>query len=142
MKKRNLFSVMLTLVLPMFLYGQNITGVVTSETGEPLVGANVVVNGTDVGAATGEDGTYAITIGPGSYTVTASNIGFKSLSTEVEVGSKVQPINFVLELNVIELTDIEVLASRAGEKTPVAYTTVAKEELELDQVASQRLEMS
>ena len=89
MKKRNLFSVMLTLVLPMFLYGQNITGVVTSETGEPLVGANVVVNGTDVGAATGEDGTYAITIGPGSYTVTASNIGFKSLSTEVEVGSKV-----------------------------------------------------
>ena len=130
MKKRNLFSVMLTLVLPMFLYGQNITGVVTSETGEPLVGANVVVNGTDVGAATGEDGAYAITIGPGSYTVTASNIGFKSLSSEVNVGSAVVAVDFVLELNVIELTDIEVLASRAGEKTPVAYTTVAKEELE------------
>jgi len=130
MKKRNLFSMMLTMVIPMFLYGQNITGVVSSETGEPLVGANIVVNGTDVGAATGEDGTYSIKIGPGSYTVTASNIGFKSLSSEVNVGSAVATANFVLELNVIELSDIEVLASRADEKTPVAYTTVAKEELE------------
>ena len=121
---------MLTMVIPMFLYGQNITGVVSSETGEPLVGANIVVNGTDVGAATGEDGTYSIKIGPGSYTVTASNIGFKSLSSEVNVGSAVATANFVLELNVIELSDIEVLASRADEKTPVAYTTVAKEELE------------
>ena len=36
----------------------------------------------------------------------------------------------MLALNVIELSDIEVLASRADDKTPVAYTTVGKEELE------------
>ena len=51
MKKRNLYSMVLTLLMPMFIYGQSVSGTVTSESGEPLVGANVVVNGTDLGAA-------------------------------------------------------------------------------------------
>jgi len=78
MKKRNLISMVLTLLMPMFIYGQGLSGTVTSETGEPLVGANVVVNGTDLGAASNADGIYTIKIGPGSYTVTASSIGYTS----------------------------------------------------------------
>ena len=62
MNKRNLFSMMLTLLMPMFIYGQSVSGTVTSETGEPLVGANVVVNGTDLGAAANADGAYTIKI--------------------------------------------------------------------------------
>ena len=38
---------------------------------------------------------------------------------------------FVLNLNVIELSDVEVLASRADEKTPVAYSMVTKEDMEV-----------
>ena len=49
MNKRNLLSMMFTMLLPMFVYGQSITGTVASEKGEPLVGANVVVDGTDLG---------------------------------------------------------------------------------------------
>jgi hypothetical protein len=37
---------MLIFLTPMFLFGQQVSGTVTSETGEPLVGANVVVDGT------------------------------------------------------------------------------------------------
>ena len=75
--KRNLFSLVVTLLMPMFIYGQSVSGTVADEKGSPLAGANVVVEGTDLGAAAQADGTYSITIGEGSYTVTASVIGYK-----------------------------------------------------------------
>ena len=140
MKKRNLFSMMLTMLMPMFIYGQSISGVVTSETGEPLVGANVVVNGTDLGAAADADGAYSIKIGPGSYTVTASSIGYTSSTESVDVSGDAI-LNFGLIVTIVEMSALEVLASRADEKTPVAYTTVSKEEMEL-RLGSQDIPMA
>jgi len=57
-----------------------ITGVITDKaTREPLYFANVVLEGTDMGAATGEDGRYTIiNIPAGVYTVIASYIGYKT----------------------------------------------------------------
>ena len=140
MKKRNLFSMMLTMLMPMFIYGQSISGVVTSETGEPLVGANVVVNGTDLGAAADADGAYSIKIGPGSYTVPASSIGYTSSTESVDVSGDAI-LNFGLIVTIVEMSALEVLASRADEKTPVAYTTVSKEEMEL-RLGSQDIPMA
>lgn len=56
----------------------NITGKVTDRrTGEPLPGASVVVEGTELGAATDANGQYLIiNIPPGRYTVTASFMGY------------------------------------------------------------------
>ena len=100
MNKRNLLSMMFTMLLPMFVYGQNITGTVTSEKGEPLVGANVVVDGTDLGAAANAAGVYTIKIGPGSYTVTASVIGYKSTTKLIDVSGEVT----LSCLSLVELT--------------------------------------
>ena len=41
-----------------------ITGTVTGESGEPLIGATVVVKGTTTGAVTDLDGAYTIEAGP------------------------------------------------------------------------------
>jgi len=140
MKKRNLFSMMLTLLLPMYVYAQGISGTVTSETGEPLVGANVVVDGTDLGAAANADGIYTIKIGPGSYTVTASSIGYTSATNSIDVSGDVT-LNFGLVVSAVEMSALEVLASRADEKTPVAYTTVSKEDMEI-RLGSQDIPMA
>jgi outer membrane receptor protein involved in Fe transport len=52
--------------------------VVDSETQEPLIGVNVIIEGTTLGAATGIDGTYIINnIEPGSYTLVFSSIGYQ-----------------------------------------------------------------
>jgi Outer membrane receptor for ferrienterochelin and colicins len=40
-------------------------------------------------------------------------------------------IEFALNSSAVEMSELEVLASRAGENTPVAYTNVSKEELSL-----------
>ncbi|PEN05026.1 SusC/RagA family TonB-linked outer membrane protein [Longimonas halophila] len=62
-----------------------ITGTVTdSETGEALPGANVVVPNSPIGTSTGVDGTYSLSIEPGTYTLRASFVGY-SASTEEDV---------------------------------------------------------
>ena len=131
MNKRNLISLLLTFFAPIFIYGQSIVGVVNSE-GKPLTGANIVVEGTDKGGVTDESGKYTIDVGAdGNYTLTASYIGHSSVTNSVKVGDIVGTLNFTLEVNALTMSDIEVLASRADETTPVAYTTIDKAEMEV-----------
>ena len=143
MKSRNLIAMMMTLLTPMMLFAQSVTGKVTSEAGDPLANANIVVVGTDLGTVSDETGTFVLDLGAGDYTITATVIGFKpqSLIVKINEGDTDLMMAFVLPLNVIELSDVEVLASRADEKTPVAYTTVSKEELEV-RLGSQDIPMA
>ncbi|SVD57792.1 uncharacterized protein METZ01_LOCUS410646, partial [marine metagenome] len=143
----------MTMLMPMFLFGQavieekvetSIGGVVSDESNNPIVGANVIVEGTDLGSAADADGYYSIDLGAGgSYTLTASAIGYESQSSEASIkeGDNSRIVNFVLSVSAIELSALEVLASRADEKTPVAHTTVSKEEIEF-RLGSQDLPMS
>ena len=140
MNKRNLISLVATFLMPMFIYGQSVSGTVADEAGSPLAGANVVVEGTDLGAAALADGTYSISIGEGSYTVTASVIGYKSSTASVDVSGDVT-LDFSLAVSAVEMSALEVLASRAGANTPVAYTTVDKERIEF-RLGSQDLPMA
>ena len=51
--------------------------VIDKTTGEPLIGCNILVEGTTLGAATNIDGSYYIlNVPPGLYTVRASMIGY------------------------------------------------------------------
>ena len=84
MKKNNLISVFLTMMIPMFLYGQ-VVGTVTDTESNPLAGADVVVQGTDLGSAADAVGAYSIDLGAGTYTITASSIGYASHTVEVVV---------------------------------------------------------
>ena len=107
-----------------------LAGMVTDvSSGAALPGANVVVEGTDLGAAADASGSYLIENVPaGSYTVTASVIGYKSSSETVSVSTSTAVVNFSLATAVLQMSSLEVLASRAGENTPVAYTNVSKAE--------------
>jgi outer membrane receptor protein involved in Fe transport len=67
-----------------------IAGKVTEAgTGEPLIGINIIIQGTTFGAATNVDGSYLINnIEPGVYTLIFSGIGFqKKMITNVKVSS-------------------------------------------------------
>ena len=113
------------------LFAQSIHGVITDVDNKPLEGANVVVVGTDLGGVSDVNGIAHIDVPAGTYDVTASFIGYSSLTQSVVVGEGMTTLNFVLNFDVVSLSDVEVLASRASETTPVAYTNVDKEEMEL-----------
>ena len=105
--KRNLISLMLTMLMPMYLFSQEavieekvptgVSGVVANVSGVPLVGANVIVEGTDLGSAADADGYYSIDLGAGSYTLTSSAIGYGSQSSDVSIKEgDAGIVNFVL----------------------------------------------
>ena len=82
MKKNIIFNLFLFL-LPIFLFGGTtgkISGKITdSNTGDPLVGVNVVLLDTDVGGASNLEGDYFIlNIPPGQYTLRVTMIGYTS----------------------------------------------------------------
>ena len=62
MNYRNLF---VSLLLTSGLFAQAVVGVVTDANSEPLVGANVVVEGTDLGGVTDVEGKFTIEIATG-----------------------------------------------------------------------------
>jgi len=83
-----LFWGILLLLVPGLALAQEatITGRVTSEsTGEPLPGANVVVEGEQIGVATRRNGGYTLNVSPGTYTLRVTFVGYQDASAEVEV---------------------------------------------------------
>ena len=128
MNYRNLIA---SVVLMTGLFAQSIHGVITDVNSNPLEGANVVVVGTDLGAVSNELGIAHIDIPAGTYNVTASFIGYSTLTQSVVVGEGMATLNFIMNFSAVELSDVEVLASRASVTTPVAYTNISKEEMDV-----------
>ena len=111
------------------LFAQSISGIVDSE--KPLQGANVVVVGTELGSVSNGEGSYLIKDVPaGTYDVTASYIGYSSKTISVVVGEDDAVVDFNLKVDVVSMSALEVLASRADKTTPAAYTTLHKEDME------------
>ena len=133
---------MLTVIfftLPLVLWAQTMTVTGTVEdagTGEALAGANVVVEGTDLGSASAYNGRFTINNVPTGSKVTASMIGYGSQT--LTAGAMLE---FQLQKGTVEMTGLEVLASRADEKTPVAYTNVTKADMEF-RLGSQDIPMA
>jgi len=127
MKYRNLIT---SMVLMTGLFAQSIVGTIVDVDSNPLGGANIVVNGTDLGGVSDNTGAFSIKVDSGTYDVTASFIGYSSITKSIVVEG-VSTLEFVLDFGVVSLSDVEVLASRASETTPVAYTNVSKEEMEI-----------
>lgn len=67
-----------------------ITGRVTDAGGQAIPGVTVLLRGTQLGTASGADGTYTlgVTVAPGPYTVAYSSIGYGSQERPVTLGSQ------------------------------------------------------
>ncbi len=121
------------LMLSSVLLAQKYTlsGTVTStESGEKLVGANVYVKGTTMGAASDENGNYKIpSLKAGTYTVICSYIGFETVEENINLTNNME-LNFSLKDYQFSL-NVTVLADRAKEReTPVAFTNIDKKQME------------
>ena len=95
--------------------GKIVGRVVDAETGEGLIGANVLILGTSMGAATDLDGFYQIiNIPPGTYDLKFSVMGYNSLTIS-SVKVRVDLTTSIdAELNVGEITvdDVVIVAER------------------------------
>ncbi len=88
--KKTLLVMAASLVMPLFAIAQNITvsGTVTDQSGETVIGAAVMISGTDQGAVTSVDGTYSIQASPTAI-FEVSCIGYKPQRVAVQGRAKV-----------------------------------------------------
>lgn len=99
-----------------FSQNGSITGKITDyKTKEGLIGANVVIQGTSVGAATDIDGSYTIAnLKPGTYTLSISSVTYKTqtVADVVVESGKITTIEATLVEDVAELAEVVVTATR------------------------------
>ncbi|MBQ2425209.1 MAG: carboxypeptidase-like regulatory domain-containing protein, partial [Lachnospiraceae bacterium] len=71
-------------------YAQNVTvsGVVSATSGESVIGAGVLIEGTAQGVTTDVDGRYTIDV-PSNGTLVFSSIGYKTLTVPVNGRTKI-----------------------------------------------------
>ncbi len=116
-----------------------IAGKVTdAETGEPLPGVNVVVEGTYRGAATDLEGMYSIlNISPGTYTVKFSSIGYNPVAYENVQVSVDRTVRLDAELTpeVLEAgEEVVFIARRPTVKMDVTSTEVSVGSEQIDAI--------
>ncbi len=122
----------------------SIKGSVTdSETGEKLLFVNVRLDGTTVGTATDEKGTYSINnIAPGSYTIIVSAVGYQTQKKLIDILADIQTeINFSLINEAVEFGEVLVYgASLKRERiteAPSSITVIDAEEIKRNSGHSQ-----
>ena len=95
---------------------KKITGTVVDNTGEPVIGANVVVKGTTLGSITDMDGKFTIEDVPSNGTLQISYIGYKSI--EMPIGSQ-SDFKITLQEDSEKLDDVVVVGYGVQKKVTV-----------------------
>lgn len=118
-------------LLNVYAFSQGvISGRIIGKNQEPLPGASIIIANTYYGVSANANGEFRFTqLNSGQYTLLVSFIGYETVETVVEVPSSG---DLLISLNPLNIYTGEVLitATRAGEKTPVAYTDLSREEIQ------------
>src|SRR5512139_2146257 len=117
MQRKLFFVLVLTALVPALLFASGkIRGKVTDAgTGEPLVGANVIVIGTPTGAATNVAGEFVILNVPvGTYSLRSSYVGYQTVTiSNVRVNNELtSEVNFALPGEGVTVGTVEIVAER------------------------------
>ena len=86
----------------------------------------MVVEGSELGTSTGDDGSFKIDAVPNGSMITVSMIGYTKSSMAAS-----RNMSFKLSSTLVELSPLEVLANRAGSNTPVRAENVDKQAMGL-----------
>ncbi|GEO03416.1 SusC/RagA family TonB-linked outer membrane protein [Adhaeribacter aerolatus] len=112
------------------LAARPITGKVTAETGEPLIGVTVVLKGTTTGTSTDVAGNYSIEVPDNGGTLVYSYIGF--LAKEVIVGNAAT-LNITMAADAKALEEVVVVGYGSQKKSDItgSVASLPKERLEM-----------
>lgn len=133
----NYIFLLLFLITASSLYAQNIgavKGKIISDSGQPLSNANIIVEGTNVGTSTDENGYFFFDKLPlGELVLTVTCIGYKTERKKITVtGTAIQEITIILEETSYDFNDVVVTGTRTQRRlkdTPVRTEIINEEEL-------------
>lgn len=125
MRYRNFFRMLVLFFiltnLSIFAAGRLEGTVIDSTTGEVLVGANIILEGTSMGAAADIEGNYLISsIPPGTYMALCSYIGYKQKRINITIVDNVTTnLDFFLRVDIVEGQEVIVLGQALGQAAAI-----------------------
>ncbi len=130
MKKIILNIALLTLTYLAVAYQPKgiVRGIVIDEKlGEPLIGVNVVVEGTTIGASTDLDGNFSMSLNPGTYNLVVSYISYatKKISAVEVSEDEVAMLQILMNEDAETLEEVVVIA-KAMQNTDAALLSIQK----------------
>ncbi len=136
---RNFFKLILTklfLVVVAFTGAAQqgtVTGVITdSETGESLPGANIVVEGTTIGATSDGEGYYTLDVPAEELVLKCSFLGYEEQKVEIAIAEgETKEVNFELVSDVAVLEELIVIGYGVQERSDMtgSITRITSEEM-------------
>ena len=110
---------------------RTISGTVTDEVGDPLVGVSVVVKGTSAGAITDIDGKYSVEVPDDVVTLIYSYIGLETVEREVAVSESIVDLMMVEDSELLDEVVVTALGfEQQRSKMGVASSTVDGDDLQ------------
>lgn len=140
------YRTILLLIMAVILLGafradaQTVTGtVVDAETGETLIGVNIMLDGTNIGTATGMDGGYELNVPALEGTLVFRYVGF--VTEQVQIDGR-EEINVALEPDVIYGDELIMVGYGIQQRSLVTGAISRIESRDIEQAAPLRLEQA
>ncbi|MDR2497495.1 MAG: TonB-dependent receptor [Tannerellaceae bacterium] len=131
--KKNKFLLLLFLLVPLSLSAQNVTvtGIVTDRSGEIIIGASIMEQGTTKGTITDIDGKYSISVSR-TATLQVSYVGYATYTIALRnVGGARHSLNIVLDEDTRTLEEVVVVGYGTQKKADLtsAIATLSASEV-------------
>ena len=116
--------IVLSLILPFTLFGQNIeiTGTINDEIGEPMFGVNVYIPGSASGTSTDGNGKFKFSVPEGTETLRVSFIGYLDQNLDLSTS---KTFNIQMEQDAIGIDQVVITASKRRERILDAPASVS-----------------
>lgn len=127
MKSRLLLLLVCLVFMPGLTVALNVSGIVTDEANDPIVGASVICKGTSVGTATDIDGRFTLDVPESGAKIQVSYVGMLPLELPVQPEMKI-----VMKENTNDLDEVVVIGYGTVKKKDVlgSITTVKDKDLQ------------
>ena len=109
----------------------NVSGVVIdSVSGQPMPGANISLQNSYISQASANNGTFKFRIAkPGTWTIRVSYMGYRTVEKTCSLNHDTT-INFKMKSSAILGEEVNIIATRAQEKTPTTYSTMSHADIQ------------
>lgn len=130
--KKYLIIVYISL-LSISVFSQEVTGKISSQTGESIAYASVAVLNTSLGTVSDEQGNFALTINKGTYKLRISAVGYASKIQSIEVADQALTLDVTLFDKSQTLDEVVVTANKQEEdivKVTTSITSLSAQKIE------------
>ncbi|GAA0762464.1 TonB-dependent receptor [Psychroflexus lacisalsi] len=93
--------------------GYDLSGTVLDDTNQPIPGVNIIIDGSNRGTVTNENGKYSIKLAKGNYTIKVTYLGFKTVEQQITFNND-KTLNFNLVPQTEDLQEVVVTDNIEG----------------------------